>query len=396
MAELIIHRGGHEIGGSAIEIRTSNVRVLFDLGSPLDFNAKTEADAASLKKTGVLANIQGLYADDVPAFDAIILSHAHIDHYGLINFAHSSIPIYLSSGSKVLMELSARYLGYTFPTNKQITFEMYHPFYIKDMKITPYLIDHSAFDAATFEIVADGKSIVYTGDFRRHGRKTGSFARFLKRVASSPDILLCEGTTLERSDELAQTESELEKEIAERLKHTDGIALFQCSSQNIDRLITFCRAAQRAGRTMVIDRYTAAILAELHKLGNNLPTVGNHPNLSVFSPKDAQKMLRLVRPSMLTELANNEIIQDGVFFYSLWSGYRDEERQKDFENFLAGRGFTIEIAHTSGHADIETLRLLISSLNPKQIIPIHTFSPERFTKFSDKVRIVKNGEVIVC
>jgi ribonuclease J len=396
MAELIIHRGGHEIGGSAIEIRTSNVRVLFDLGSPLDFNAKTEADAASLKKTGVLANIQGLYADDVPAFDAIILSHAHIDHYGLINCAHSSIPIYLSSGSKVLMELSARYLGYTFPTNKQITFEMYHPFYIKDMKITPYLIDHSAFDAATFEIVADGKRIVYTGDFRRHGRKTGSFERFLKRVEPSPDILLCEGTTLERSDELAQTESELEKEIAERLKNTDGIALFQCSSQNIDRLVTFCRAAQRAGRTMVIDRYTAAILAELHKLGNNLPTAGNHPNLSVFSPKDARKILMLVRPSMLTELANNEIIRDGVFFYSLWSGYRDEERQKDFENFLIGRGFTIEIAHTSGHADIETLRLLISSLNPKQIIPIHTFSPERFTEFSDKVRIVQNGEVIVC
>jgi len=50
MAELIIHRGGHEIGGSAIEIRTSNVRVLFDLGSPLDFKVKTETDAASLKK----------------------------------------------------------------------------------------------------------------------------------------------------------------------------------------------------------------------------------------------------------------------------------------------------------------------------------------------------------
>jgi len=294
------------------------------------------------------------------------------------------------------MELSTRYLVYTFPTNKQITFDMYNPFYIKNMKITPYLIDHSAFDAAIFEIVADGKRIVYTGDFRRHGRKTGSFERFLNRVGPSPDILLCEGTTLERSNELAQTESELEKEIAKRLKNTKEIALFQCSSQNIDRLVTFCRAAQRAGRTMVIDRYTAAILAELHKLGNNLPTAGNHPNLSVFSPKDARKILMLVRSSMLTEVANNEIVRDGVFFYSLWSGYRDEERQKDFENFLVGRGFTIEIAHTSGHADIETLRLLISSLNPKRILPIHTFSPERFTEFSDKVRIEQNGEVFVC
>ena len=102
----------------------------------------------------------------------------------------------------------------------------------------------------------------------------------------------------------------------------------------------------------------------------------------------------LVRPSMLTKLAENDTIRNGLFFYSLWSGYRDEIKQKDFESFLVGRGFTIKAAHTSGHADAETLRLLLSELNPKQIIPIHTFSPERFTEFSDKVRIANDGEVI--
>ena len=398
MAELIIHRGGHEIGGSAIEIRTANTRVLFDLGSPLDYNSKDADDVTSMRKNSILPGIQGLYADDVPSFDAIILSHAHIDHYGLINFAHSRIPLYLSRGSKVIMELSARFLNYAIPNNGQIVFEMYHSFCIAEIKITPYLIDHSAFDAAAFEIIADGQHIIYTGDFRRHGRKKDSFERFIKRVTPLPDILLCEGTTLGRGNESAQTASELEKGIVEHLKNSDGIALFQCSSQNIDRLVTFCRAAQRTGRTMVIDRYTATILAELRKLGTNLPTVGNPKNLSIYAPKDVRKTLMLVRPSMLTELAENDTVRNGLFFYSLWSGYREETKQKDFESFLAGRGFTIESAHTSGHADTETLRLLISSLNPKQIIPIHTFSPERFTEFSDsdKVRIIQNGEVIKC
>ena len=357
MAELIVHRGGHEIGGSAIEIRTANARVLFDLGSPLDFNTRDAADVASMKKNGILPDIQGLYVDDVPAFDAIILSHAHIDHYGLINFAHSSIPLYLSCGSKVLMEVSARFLGYTAPSNEQITFEMYRPFYIAGMKITPYLIDHSAFDAAAFEIVADGQRIVYTGDFRRHGRKKGSFERFIGQVAPSPDILLCEGTTLGRNQEPAQTESELELEIAQNLKRTDGITLFQCASQNIDRLVTFCRAAQRAGRTTVIDRYTAAILAELHKLGNKLPTAGSPKNLSVYAPKEARKILMLVRPSMLKELAKNDTVQNGLFFYSLWSGYRSQPGQMELEAFLSGRGFELVEAHTSGHADVETLQL---------------------------------------
>ncbi len=396
MADVIIHRGGHEIGGTAIEIRTKNARVLFDLGLPLDSNAIDEIDVTSMRKNGVLPKIQGLYNNDVPAFDAIVLSHAHIDHYGLISFAHSSIPVYLSCGSKVLMDISASFLGYKAPSNEQFTYTMYQPFYIANIKIIPYLVDHSAFDAAAFEIIAGGQRIVYTGDFRWHGRKKGCFERFVRQVAPSPHILLCEGTTLGRNHETAQTESELEKEIMQCLKSTDGIALFQCASQNIDRLVTFCRAAQSAGRIMVIDHYTAAILTELNKLGNKLPTVGNHPNLSVFLPKDERKTLMLVRPSMLRKIAENDKIQNGVFIYSLWKGYRDETKQKDFESFLIERGFTIKVAHTSGHADVDTIRTLLSTLNPKQFIPIHTFSPERFTEFSDKVRIVRDGEVIKC
>ncbi len=396
MANLIIHRGGREIGGSAIEVRTQNARVLFDLGSPLDYNPKEASDVGRMRRSGVLPDILGLYYDDVPSFDAIVLSHAHTDHYGLINFAHPDIPLYLSRGSKVLMDLSARYLGYQAPSIKQITFNMYQPFSIADMKITPYLIDHSAFDAAAFEIVADGQRIIYTGDFRRHGRKRGCFDRFVRQVAPSPDILLCEGTTLGRSYEVSKTESELEKEIVECLKRTNAIVLFQCASQNIDRLVTFYRAAKSSGRTMVIDRYTAAVLAELRKLGSDLPTLRTHRNLSIYMPHDSRKALMLVRPSMIAEMTENEIFQNGVFIYSLWSGYREDSRQKELESFLIERGFTIKVVHTSGHADAETLRDLLSALNPKQIIPIHTFWPERFTEFSDKVRVVQDGEVINC
>ena len=110
MAKIIVHRGGQEIGGSAIEVRAANARVLFDLGSPLDFNTREATDVTGMRESGVLPNIQGLYNDDVPTFDAIVLSHAHVDHCGLINFAHPDIPLYLSRGSKVLLDISARFL----------------------------------------------------------------------------------------------------------------------------------------------------------------------------------------------------------------------------------------------------------------------------------------------
>lgn len=35
--------------------------------------------------------------------------------------------------------------------------------------VTPYFVSHSAFDAYMFLIECEGKKILHTGDFRRHG-----------------------------------------------------------------------------------------------------------------------------------------------------------------------------------------------------------------------------------
>ncbi len=306
------------------------------MGAPLNHDIRAAADMDALRRDGVLPKISGLYMDDQPDFDAILLSHAHLDHSGLLTYAHPDIPLVLSEGSNALMELGARFLGQPAVTNERIVFEMYRTFSIADIQITPYLMDHSAFDAAAFEILADGRRIVYTGDFRRHGRKGASFEHFLDR------------------------------------------------------------AARRAGRKMVIDRYTAATLAELRKLGNQLPTVRTHTGLSIHRPQEPHKTLMLVRPSMLDELRNDDTIQNGVFFYSLWNGYRSQPGQMELEAFLSSRGVELVEAHTSGHADSMTLQRLLSKLNPKQIIPIHTLSPERFTAFSNRVRVVRDGEVVEC
>ena len=77
---------------------------------------------------------------------------------------------------------------------------MYEPFEIGDFTIKPYLMDHSAFDAAAFEITAEGKTIIYTGDFRGHGRKAVCLDRFISGAARNADLLLAEGTMFGRKE----------------------------------------------------------------------------------------------------------------------------------------------------------------------------------------------------
>src|SRR3989339_1818293 len=111
---ITIHRGANEIGGSCVELQSGESRILIDLGMPLvdskkqPFDLKSIADKSidELKKLHILPNMKGLYKGENPEYNAILLSHPHQDHYGLLSFVNSDIPVYLSKGCKELIEVS--------------------------------------------------------------------------------------------------------------------------------------------------------------------------------------------------------------------------------------------------------------------------------------------------
>jgi ribonuclease J len=108
---ITIYRGTKEIGGTLIEIKTASTRILIDAGYPLFLNNEPISDdIAKLPHTdllalGVLPNIEGLYGWDVMNFDAVLISHAHIDHYGLLKYINPSIPVYMSAGTDTLIRV---------------------------------------------------------------------------------------------------------------------------------------------------------------------------------------------------------------------------------------------------------------------------------------------------
>ena len=250
-----IHRGTKEIGGTCIEIEAQGKRIALDVGLPLDAPDDTGAHE------DLLPQVPGFREPDASLL-GVLISHPHMDHYGLARYIRPEVPVYIGESAHNVMKAASAYVpnGSSFAAPHFIASRK--PVEIGPFRVTPYLVDHSAFDAYSLLVEADGKRVFYSGDFRGHGRKKKLFEAMVARPPSDIDVLLMEGTTIGRTgtDEGFATEEDLEREFAQAFKETKSLHFVWTSSQNIDRLVTIFRAAKRTGRVLLVDLYTAVVL----------------------------------------------------------------------------------------------------------------------------------------
>ena len=181
MMKINILRGQDQIGGSIIEISTATTRLILDAGVELD-----EGEQIMIPEIG------GLFSGE-KAYDAVFVSHYHADHMGLLNHVLKGIPIYMGEKAYRIASAASEYL------RREISFVPNfildeQPITIGDIQLTPISCDHSAFDAYMFLIEVDGKTLLYTGDFRANGRLGDEMRR------CRPG----EGSPLRHGDEVAQ------------------------------------------------------------------------------------------------------------------------------------------------------------------------------------------------
>jgi len=434
-----IHRGTKEIGGSCVEVWTDTTRIVIDMGMPLVNPDRTPFDAreaekrstSELIKNGILPEIPSLYKNDSKT--VLLISHAHQDHYGFMSHINPSCPVHLGFATKLLIELTNSFTGKEWTIQNARHFKSGKKFDIGDIKITPYQMDHAAFDSYAFLIEADGKSLFYSGDFRLHSRKSKLFDWFADNLKANVDYLFLEGSTIGRTEKPFKTESELEDDFVNTFKETKGINLVYVSGQNMDRLVTIFRACRKTRKIFLIDFYVANILKTLNKKVNtNIPFPSNQtfPEIKVYFPhfltnrmEKEGKMLEKVSPFMPNKIGKDEINKmadklvmlvrssvqydlekhlkkytDGCFIYSMYEGYKKQPGStKDFLDFITEKGMPIkDNLHTSGHADLNGLKRMVEVVKPKYIVPIHTFESKDYPKLFEPntVRFVEDKEEV--
>lgn len=404
----IIHRGAHEIGGTCIQIATEQSSILLDLGSPLNKNS-VEIDVAALKP------------------DAVLISHPHQDHFGLIEFLKPDVPVYMGELSKNLINATRMLLGNGLLKNEIHYFKTWQPFVIGDFTITPYLVDHSAVDAYGFLIEAEDKRVFYSGDFRAHGRKSVLFDKIIKNPPKNIDLLFMEGTMIQRSNDDFPCEADVENKIYETIKAQENITFLISSSQNIDRIVSAFRACRRAGKTLVLDIYTAWILEQLKLVSPNIPAMEWGQVKVKLSHKQHEKLKENpgffgdFRERVYPHKISKEEIQanpsDYLWFgkmshfrtinfykrikplnviYSQWLGYLsctdgDYFGAEAMASYRNDSQVNFVYAHTSGHATVEDLQKFAKALNPEMLVPVHTECANQYENFFQRIEIIEDG-----
>lgn len=406
---LTIHRAAHEIGGNCIEMATADgSRIILDAGRPLDVPEDI--------KQGLLPAT----LDVTRPVCGVLFSHPHQDHYGLLEELPDTWPVYCGGASEKLIRLTSSIFGK--PTQHRFfNWQGKQAFKLGPFKITPYLTDHSAFDAYMLLIEVAGKRLLYSGDFRMHGRKAKLVQKLMERPPAPIDALIMEGTNL-GSDKPCVTEEELERQFHNLCMETAGRVFVAWSAQNIDRTVTLYRACKRAGRTLVIDLYTAEVMEMLAEHGQ-LPQPG-WPNLKVVITSAFSRMYQntgrsafvermvkhgiaadklahspsqwvvMTRPSLIKDFVKKgvEPNQHDAWSWSLWKGYLKNEDGSALQAWFDKGNCRANHIHTSGHASANDLRQFAKRINPTVMIPIHGVAWDNETNGFPQILRVKDGE----
>ena len=420
MVRLTFYGGAGEIGGNKISVQDKDGRILLDFGMSLSERGRffsepflSPRDEQGLIQLGIVPEVEGLYKGQVePPFDAVVLSHAHIDHSMCVSLLNRKIPVYCGETTRSIIEALSgmRQTGFennlagiqfkTFRTGDKLDFG--------SIQVEPVHVDHSMPGSYGFVIRTSGRSVVYSGDFRAHGPRADMTQDFVEKAHSSePSTFLCEGTNLVRGD--LRTESEVLEKAGRVVEKTKGLVLANFSTADIDRLKTFHQIARESDRSLAVSLKQAHLLNSLLKDKNlKIPDPLNDPNIEVYQKtkkvyyhweqaileKADVKTSKHVRETQeKTILASssydmNEVLDirpgSGGAFINSSSEPFNEEMEIDHErfvNWLDYFGLPMYQIHSSGHMMPTDLRETIARVAPQRLVPIHTEQPRLFELF---------------
>lgn len=448
---LTFYGGLRTIGGTIVSLQYGDSRVIFDFGlvySPAtnifdgQILLRKSAIVRDYLKLGLIAKIDGIYsAKDLPkdasisgannyeGKTAVIISHLHLDHIGAMGLIDPSIPVYMTEDSLKLYN-TLDLIGEGVIGKRDYQSCRYNEaFFVGEIKITPIQVDHDILGACAYHLETPDGAIIYSGDLRMHGSHPEWIDSFIQKSKELGfDAVIMEGTTIRDEEELPEetlvpskeipesvtTEDMIPLKMADILKETKGLGIFNIYHRNIDRIAGIIKAAELAGRKAVFEVETAQIAYSLldsmefsiyeseemrqAKLKGRLPSWQKElmEEFSVISYKEinATPEKYFVQNSYTNALELFDLdVKEGVYLHSDGVPLGDyDPAYHNLERILDHISLQRISIGTGGHAIPQNLKYIVDELDPVTLIPLHSFHPERLMPNNGVQLLPKYGE----
>lgn len=408
--------GLEEVGKNTYCIEHQNEIIIIDAG--IKFPGK------SLLGVEVIIPDYNYLIQNNKKIKAIFITHGHEDHIGGIPFLLNKInirKIYAPQLASDLIRLKIKKIKHK---TEIIEYDVDSKISTKNFQVSFFQVTHSIPNSFGICVKTPNGVVVTTGDFKLDLtplRNKTSFHRIAKIGEDKVTLLLSDSTNSELSGHTLTEKKIMENINYLFLSHRKRILITTFAS-NVDRIYEIIMIAQKINRKIAVLGLAIDRIIEIIKKRKYL-----NLDPKMFIPREKIKEIppeQLIvictgsqgeERSVITQIANREnaYIRGGENDVVIFSSRPIPGNQYKVENLinkLKKNNIQVEISslwkqlHTSGHANQEEQKMMISLMKPKYFMPIHgeyrmlkihSETAQSVGVAKENVFICKNGDQIL-
>jgi ribonuclease J len=361
-----------------------------------------------------------------PSFKSmnIFISHMHQDHMALLPFVNKGIPVYMNNDSYSL------YKGIVASGEYDDTSTEIHPLNdlavvdFGDFSIQAVEMDHNATGTSGIIIKSPHYTIAYTADWRTHGRHPERIDRFIEMCQKEQvDVLLTECTRVNPETVTKPLKNRKEEEViaeyAAVLEKAEGLIYVHILQRDIERLADFIVETHNSGRQFVMNYNTAVFWHEA--LRNGIQTLEHHPVLEAEAAIRVLEYGKTEGKALPYSTITIENIVEQKSKYTMFVSFNQLPQMIEFERmgdcskrsyyfhgdhpvkpdhpvlsrWLEELNISLNRCGNGGHPLPEEISDFVEKINPKVVIPIHSWYPDLLDTRGVKAYYPHRGETVV-
>ena len=322
---------------------------------------------------------------------AIIITHAHEDHYGALNdlWPGLNVPVYASGFTAGLLEAKRQYEGSR--ANIPVTpFKAGDRINVGPFEIEAVAVNHSIPEPMSLIIRTPLGNLVHTGDWKiDHAPSLGPVtdeARFRAIGEEGVLALMCDSTNANREG-ISPSESEVSDGLREVIEKAEGRVAITTFSSNVGRIRSIAQAAQAAGREVLL------LGSSMKRVVNVARDLGLMEGIQPFVAEDEFSYIPRDRIVVILtgsqgepraalakisrdEMRNVALVAGDTVVFSSRAIPGNEKEIIEIKNRLIDQGIDIvtdsdALVHVSGHPRRSELVQMYEWTRPQILVPVH-------------------------